>query len=500
MRNILTAQREIQRGSIKFIVGMPANDQLLRARLQCWNGIRRLHPPAGIVANEAIARLAAEPGRALIFQMLDPERITPQAWHVIGVDKLRKNHGRFRRPKGINEAFHIRDEIPRRRHLQRGPFIYKPVLHINNQQSRTIGYKSVGIVNHPKFRLHNGIVIWHGDSLRVAFSGGSKKRFLLATVRFCRLNPSEPIPMKEHSFSRRNIIKLAGGAAVTAAFTGEAAKKRGAKKGRINQSVVHWCWGERGWEVEDTAKAAKDLGCKSVEIIGPEHWPLLKKHGLTCAIAPNGVEGAPFMRGMNNRDYHEMVIKATKETIDACAKHGVKSVIAFNGFKWRKAEDPKSGEISLEEGAKNCVEGFKKIIGHAEKKGVNICLEHLNTRDDTHPMKGHPGYQGDKVDYVADIIRRVGSPNMKMLFDIYHVQIMDGDVIRRLEENKDIIGHIHTAGNPGRKELDDTQEINYPPIMRKLLDIKYKGFVGQEFIPVGDPMKGLIQAVELCDV
>ena len=137
---------------------------------------------------------------------------------------------------------------------------------------------------------------------------------------------------------------------------------------------------------------------------------------------------------------------------------------------------------------------------HAEKKGVNICLEHLNTRDDTHPMKGHPGYQGDKVDYVANIIRAVGSPNMKMLFDIYHVQIMDGDVIRRIEENKDIIGHVHTAGNPGRKELDDTQEINYPPIMRKLLDIGYKGFVGQEFIPVGDPMQGLINAVELCDV
>ena len=309
-------------------------------------------------------------------------------------------------------------------------------------------------------------------------------------------NQSNPI-------SRRNLLQLAGGAAALGAttITAKAAKKKaGVSKGRINQSVVHWCWGERGWKETDTAKAAKDLGCKSVEIIGPEHWPMLKKHGLTCAIAPNGVEGPPFMRGMNNTDYHDMVIKATKDTIDACAKHGIKSVIAFNGYKWRKAEDPKSGEISLEEGAKNCVKGFKKIIGHAEKKGVNICLEHLNTRDDTHPMKGHPGYQGDKVDYVANIIRAVGSPNMKMLFDIYHVQKMDGDLIRRLEENKDIIGHIHTAGNPGRKELDDTQEINYPPIMRKLLDIGYKGFVGQEFIPVGDPMKGLIEAVELCDV
>lgn len=307
--------------------------------------------------------------------------------------------------------------------------------------------------------------------------------------------------MKDQTLSRRNLMKLAGGAAVAAALSTQAANaKRGVKKGRINQSVVHWCWGERGWEVEDTAKAAKELGCKSVELIAPENWSILKKHDLTCAIAPNGVEGPPFMRGLNNTDYHEMVIKATKETINACAKFGVKNVIAFNGYKWKKAEDPKSGEISLEEGAKNCVKGLKKIIGHAEKKGVNICIEHLNTRDDSHPMKGHPGYQGDKVDYVANIIRAVGSPSMKMLFDIYHVQIMDGDVIRRIEENKDIIGHIHTAGNPGRKELDDTQEINYPPIMRKLLDIGYKGHVGQEFIPTGDPMKGLIEAVELCDV
>lgn len=308
-----------------------------------------------------------------------------------------------------------------------------------------------------------------------------------------------------NTLSRRNLLKLttSGVALGASAFTGcvgLSSGDKGATRGRINQSVVHWCWGERGWKEEQTAKAAKDLGCKSVELIAPEHWPMLKDHGLTCAIAPNGVEGAPFMRGFNNPDYHDMVIKATTETIDACAEHGVKSVIAFNGYKWKKAEDSTSGEISREEGKVNCVAGLKKIIGHAEKKGVNICLEHLNTRDDSHPMKGHPGYQGDKVDYVADIIRSVGSPNMKMLFDIYHVQIMDGDVIRRIEECKDIIGHIHTAGNPGRKELDDTQEINYPPIMRKLLDIGYKGYVGQEFIPTGDPMKGLIEAVELCDV
>ncbi|RZO58355.1 MAG: hydroxypyruvate isomerase, partial [Limisphaerales bacterium] len=179
--------------------------------------------------------------------------------------------------------------------------------------------------------------------------------------------------MKDQPLSRRNLMKLAGGAAFTAAVTAQAAKpKRGVQKGRINQSVVHWCWGERGWKIEDTAKTAADLGCKSVELVSPDNWPVLKKHGLTCAIAPNGVEGPPFMRGFNNPDYHDMVIKATKETIDACAKFGVKNVIAFNGYKWKKAEDPQSGEISAEQGAKNCVKGLKQIMGYAEKKGVTI--------------------------------------------------------------------------------------------------------------------------------
>jgi hydroxypyruvate isomerase len=206
------------------------------------------------------------------------------------------------------------------------------------------------------------------------------------------------------------------------------------------------------------------------------------------------------MKGFNNPRYHDEVIATTTKMIDACAVAGFPAVIAFNGYKWRDADDPKSGEISLEEGADNCVAGFKKIIGHAEKKGVTLCLEHLNSRDGSHPMKGHPGYQGDDLDYVAKIIRRVGSDRLKLLFDNYHVQIMNGDVIRRIEECKDIIGHIHTAGNPGRGELDDNQEINYPPIMRKLVEIGYKGFVGHEFIPTRDPLAGLKQAVSLCDV
>jgi sugar phosphate isomerase/epimerase len=274
------------------------------------------------------------------------------------------------------------------------------------------------------------------------------------------------------------------------------------RKGRIKQSIVYWCFNVAGekWDIETMCQVAKDLGVSSIELAPPETWPAIKKHGLTSAIVPNGMPGAPFMKGLNNPRYHEEVIARTTEMIDAAAEAGFPAVIAFTGYKWQDADDPTSGEISLEEGADHCVKALKELVPRAEQKGVTICLEHLNTRDDTHPMKGHPGYQGDDVDYVAGILRRVGSERAKMLFDIYHVQIMNGDVIRRIEQCQDVIGHVHTAGNPGRAELDDTQEILYPPIMRKLLEVGYTGYVGQEFIPTRDPLAGLREAVELCDV
>ena len=308
-------------------------------------------------------------------------------------------------------------------------------------------------------------------------------------------------PSARTGINRRDLFAAAAGAAVAGAATGAAAAPV-ASKGRIKQSIVSWCFGMMGdkWSIEKQCQVAGDLGCVSIELTEPKDWPLLKKHGLTCAIAPNGMPGQPFVKGFNNPKYHDEVITRTTAMIDAAAVAGVPAVIAFTGFKWRDAEDPTSGAMPDEEAFENCVTGLKKIAGHAENQGVTICLEHLNTRDDTHPMKGHPGYQGDDVDAVAAMLRRVGSERVKLLFDIYHVQIMNGDVIRRIDACRDIIGHIHTAGNPGRGELDDTQEINYPPIMRKLLEIGYEGYVGQEFIPTGDPLAGLRQAVALCDV
>ena len=256
-------------------------------------------------------------------------------------------------------------------------------------------------------------------------------------------------------------------------------------KARIRQSIVHWCFAKY-WDVEKTCQIAKQLGCSSVELAAPEHWPTLKKHGLACAIASSH----GFEKGLNNPDHWPMCFENLRQVIDASAEFGCPNVITFTGFR---------GNIPDDVGQKNCVEGFKQIVGYAEQKRVTLCLEMLNSRVNEE-MKGHPGYQGDHTEYCVDIIKQVGSPRLKLLFDIYHVQIMDGDIINRIHRHKDYIGHYHTAGNPGRRELDDKQEINYPPIMRALIEVGYKGYVGQEFIPTRDPMEGMTQAVTICDV
>lgn len=285
--------------------------------------------------------------------------------------------------------------------------------------------------------------------------------------------------------SRRQLLASAAAGAALQAGAVAAAESPAANKGNIKQSLVQWCY-QKYWDIDQMCRVAKQLGCVSVELAAPKDWPTIKKHGLVCAIAGSHT----FEKGMNNPAYHEMCIDKIRASIDACAEYGFPNVITFTGFRENIPDDV---------GLQNCVKGFKKIIGYAEQKKVNLCLEMLNSRA-TENMKGHPGYQGDHTDYCMEIIREVGSPRMKLLFDIYHVQIMDGDVIVRLKKYAEYIAHVHTAGNPGRRELDDQQEINYPPIMRVLLEVGYSGYVGQEFIPTRDPLDGLRQAVALCDV
>jgi hydroxypyruvate isomerase len=299
-----------------------------------------------------------------------------------------------------------------------------------------------------------------------------------------------PIP----SITRRDALGVAASAAATIALSargsmGAAADEAGdggpaVKNGRIRQSIIQWCF-SKYWNEEQMAAVAKGLGCASVELIDPKFWPLLKQHDITCAIA--GSHG--FVEGMNNPRHQPKCLEILRQRIDACAEFGVPNVITFTGMR----ED-----IPADVGMDNCVQGYKQIMAHAERRGVNLCIEMLNSRVNEY-MKGHPGYQGDHTDYCIELIKRVGSERMKLLFDIYHVQIMDGDVIRRIHQHKDYIGHVHTAGNPGRGELDDRQEINYRPIMQALIDVGYKGYVGQEFIPTRDPLTGLREAVTLCD-
>lgn len=293
-----------------------------------------------------------------------------------------------------------------------------------------------------------------------------------------------------NTVNRRQLLGV--GAVALAAVNAKAfAAPGGAGDDLINHSVVPWCFKE-SHTVEQLATFGASIGLKSVELCDDKYWPYLKELGMTCAIA-SGAHG--FKDGPNHRGNWDMVIRKLKERIDVAAAHDVKRLITFVGM-----EDGPDGRVDLETGGKNAVECWKKVIGHAESKGVTLCCEMLNTRDDSHPMKGHPGHQGNHIDWVVDVVKQVGSANMKVLFDIYHVQIMDGDVIRRIKQHAEYIGHIHTAGNPGRGELDSSQEINYPAVMQALVSIGYDGFVGHEFIPTGDPEAGLRQAVDVCRV
>lgn len=274
------------------------------------------------------------------------------------------------------------------------------------------------------------------------------------------------------------------------------------KNGRIKQSLAYWCLNatEWQWDIDRICQTACRLGCRSVELVPPELWPTVRKYGLEIAIAMNGMPDPVFAKGLNNPQNYEEVFARTKAEIDRCAESGVPNVIAFTGYKWRDPFDPASGEIPRDEGAAHTAAGLRELAAYAGARGVTVCLEQLNTRDDSHPMKGHPGYQGDDIDYCAEIIRRAGSPHAKLLFDVYHVSIMNGDVIRRLRQYRDLLGHIHVAGNPGRGELNGAQEICFQGVLQTLVEIGYQGYVGLEFIPTKDPDVGLEEAVGVCDV
>ncbi|HOM15839.1 MAG TPA: TIM barrel protein [Thermoguttaceae bacterium] len=261
-------------------------------------------------------------------------------------------------------------------------------------------------------------------------------------------------------------------------------------KGRIRQSVCDWCFitnsSPQPWTLEELCQKAKALGILSVELVQPKDWPILKKYGLVCAMAPSH----GFVKGWNHKENWPMCKEKIEQAVDAAAEAGFPNVITFSGFREGMADD-----VGLE----NTVAGLKTVIGYAEKKKVTLCIEVLNSRVDVE-MKGHPGYMGDTVEWCVEVCKRIGSERMKILFDIYHVQIMQGDLITRIRQFKDYIGHYHVAGVPGRNELGENQEINYPAVLRTIVETGYQGYLAQEFIPTRDPLQSLREAVQLCDV
>jgi len=294
-----------------------------------------------------------------------------------------------------------------------------------------------------------------------------------------------------HPWTRRGLLKGAAGAAGAAALAlpgcgpeGASLQGRVATKGRINQSVCQWCW--EGIPLERLARQCAAMGVKSIELVEPKDWPILKKHGLVCGLSKSHL----FVDAFTEKKHHAMCIDKITKAVDVTSAAGWPNVITFSGSR-RGMTD--------EVGIKNTVEGLKKVIGLAEKKKVNLCLEVLNTRVAVE-MKGHPGYMADNVEWVAEVCDKVGSQRLKILFDIYHVQIMQGDIIARIKKYAKYIGHYHTAGVPGRNEIDQSQELNYPAIMRAIVATGYKGYVAQEFMPTRDPIRSLREAVKLCDV
>ncbi|QEC67728.1 TIM barrel protein [Panacibacter ginsenosidivorans] len=288
---------------------------------------------------------------------------------------------------------------------------------------------------------------------------------------------------------RRAALKniMAGSAAIAAApllssFSIEN-KKENTLKGNINHSVCQWTYGFLS--VEELCKVANDIGIPAIDLMGPKDWPTLKKYNLyssMCYVAA----GSSLTSGWNDKANHEKLIKDYLETFPMMVQAGYKDVICFSGSR---------NGMDDETGLKNCVEGLQKILPAAEKSGLTVHMELLNSKVD------HKDYMCDKTPWGVELCKRLNTENFKLLYDIYHMQIDEGDVIRTIRNNHQYIGHYHTGGVPGRHEIDESQELFYPAIMRAILETGYKGYVAQEFIPAGpDKIASLRKAVQICDV
>ena len=253
------------------------------------------------------------------------------------------------------------------------------------------------------------------------------------------------------------------------------------RKGRIRQSVSRWCYEKI--PLEELCEKGAAMGLKAIDLLNEDEWDVPRRYGLVCGMGYGG--GGEIRSGMNRVENHGKIEEAFRKSIPRAAKLGVANVITFSGNR---------GGMSDEEGTKNTIAGLNRAKKIAEDHGVTICMELLNSKVD------HKDYMCDHTEWGVRVMKAVNSPRVKLLYDIYHMQIMEGDLIRTINENIEWLGHFHTGGVPGRHELDNTQEVNWVGVMRAIAGAKYTGYVAHEFIPAREPMRSLQEAVELCDV
>ncbi len=298
------------------------------------------------------------------------------------------------------------------------------------------------------------------------------------------MNAHDPVPSV--SISRRSFGLRAATAGVIATATAAGAvvpiqalhanAQVDAKKGRIKQSVCKWCYG--ALSLEQMCVEAVKLGLVGIDLLEPKDFKTLKQHGLVCTM----VTSHKLTDGLCEPKYHDESLKLINDAIEATSAEGWRNVICFSG---------NARGIDRKVGMKNCVDALKKITSVAEKKNVILNMELLNSRVD------HADYMCDNSAWGIELVKQVGSSHFKLLYDIYHMQIMEGDIIRSIQKNHQYFGHYHTGGNPGRHELNDQQELYYPPIAKAIADTGFDGFYAHEFIPAGDPIQGLTDAVKL---
>lgn len=300
--------------------------------------------------------------------------------------------------------------------------------------------------------------------------------------------------MQNYPVSRRAALRGLAGAAAVTALTRAAAQTPAAVKttSSIRQSVCRWCY--RNTPLDQLAAAARDIGLESVELLDPSEFETVKNAGLTCAMVnapsgktPSGTSVGGITKAWNRLEHHDTLVELYRTRIAQTAAAGFTNLICFSGNR---------DGMDDEQGLENCVVGIKRILPEAEKHGVMLAMELLNSK------VNHKDYMCDRTPWGVELVKRVGSERFKLLYDIYHMQIMEGDVIRTIRDNHQHIAHYHTAGNPGRNEFapGDVQELNYAGIMTAIKETGFKGFVGQEFLPKRDPIASLREAFQICAV